>query len=200
MEENKNTKVLGRVIKITLTVSLFLVIGALIFRMCQASHKALEDTEITPAFKEAYKISDVVSTHAINDEFSENGAVWAYSLVYIEKAGYMQFTVRYNIRHIKEVQNTYPDFKEENIKYELISSDGAVYTPNVIEEEEKFNYHYFKMEFTNVDFSTNELSINMILDGIDINVGEKSTLVIHRKDDTFIPYDFSSNEYKELKK
>ena len=200
MEENTNGKTLGKVIKITLTVSLFLVIGALIFRMCQASHKALEETAITPAFKEAYKISDTVSTHAINDEFSENGAVWAYSLVYIEKAGYMQFTVRYNIRHIEEVQNTYPNFKEESIRYELTSSDGTVYKPNIIEEEKKFNYHYFKMEFTGVDFSSNELSINMILDGIDINVGEKSTLVIHRKDDTFIPYDFTSSEYKDLKK
>lgn len=198
MEENIKVKKVGKIIKLILTISLFVVIAALIFRMCQASHKALEDTQITSAFKEAYKISNEVSTHAVNDEFSENGAVWAYSLVYIEKAGYLQFTVRYNVRHIDEVQQSYPEFKEENIRYELVDSNGKSYAPNIIEDEEKFNYHYFKMEFTNVDFSANELSIKMILEGIDIKVGEKSTLVIHRISDTFIPYEFTSKETKEL--
>lgn len=198
MEENKTAKRIGAVIKATLTVALFVFIGALIFRMCQASHKGLEDTEISPAFKEAYAVSQDVRTHAVNDEFSENGAVYAYSLVYIEEGGYLQLCVRYNVRHIEEVKLSYPDFDEQNVRYELVDAKGGVYVPNVLAKEEKYNYRYFKMEFTGVDFSTDSLSIKMVLDGIDIKVGEKSTLTVHYKDDTYIPYQPSSKEAELL--
>lgn len=198
MEENKTAKKIGAIIKIALTAALFVFIGALIFRMCQASHKGLEDTHISPAFKEAYAVSQDIRTHAVNDEFSENGAVYAYSLIYIEQGGYLQLCVRYNIRHIEEVKLSYPEFDEKNIRYELVDASGKAYTPRVLAEEEKFNYHYFKMEFTGVDFSTDALSIKMILDGIDIKVGEKSTLTVHYKDDTYIPYQLSSKEAELL--
>ena len=189
MEENKTAKRIGVAIKIALTVALFVFIGALVFRMCQASYKALEDFEVTSAFNEAYEKNNDVRTHAVNDEFSENGAVYAYSLVYIEKEGYMQLTVRYNKRHIDEVKLAYPEFDENNIRYELVDENGKAYTPSVLKTEDKYNYRYFKLELTDVDFSAKTLSIKMILDGIDINVGEKSTLVIHRNDDTSIPFD-----------
>ena len=198
MEEKTTLSKVGTVIKIIFTIALFVFIGALIFRMCQASYQGLEETSISPSFKAAYKESTDVRTHAVNDEFSANGAVYAYSLVYIEKAGYLQFTVRYNTRHIEEVQETYTDFKEENIKYQLVDAKGKVYTPKILAHEEEYNYHYFKLEFTDVDFSTEKLSIKMILDGIDIKVGENSTLVIHRKDDTCIPYQLSSDEQEAL--
>ena len=152
-DEEKGTALrkLGVIIKIVFTIALCVFIAALVFRMCQASHRALEDTHISQGFKDAYKISTDISTHAINDEFSENGAVYAYSLVYIEKAGYLQFTVRYNTRHIEEVQETYTDFKEENIKYQLVDAKGKIYTPKILAHEEEYNYHYFKLEFTGVE-------------------------------------------------
>jgi hypothetical protein len=154
MEEKTTLSKVGTVIKIIFTIALFVFIGALIFRMCQASYQGLEETSISPSFKAAYKESTDVRTHAVNDEFSANGAVYAYSLVYIEKAGYLQFTVRYNTRHIEEVQETYTDFKEENIKYQLVDAKGKTYTPKILAHEEEYNYHYFKLEFTDVDFST----------------------------------------------
>ncbi len=198
MEEKKSTNKIGYIVKTALTVALFVFIGALIFRMCQASHEALDETVVSPAFKSAYKSDTNIRTHAINDQFSENGAVYAYSLVYMEKAGYLQFTVRYNERHIEEVKESYPGFDESNIYYELVDADGNVYKPNILETDDAFNYRYFKLEFTNVDFSTATLSLKMILGGIDINVGEKSTLVIHRLADTSIPYDPSGDEREQL--
>ena len=187
MEETKTGKI-GKIIKIILTVALFVFIGALVFRMCQSSHKALDEVIKSEGFTSASESGDGIKTHAINDEFSKNGAVYAYSLIYIEEQGYLQFTVRYNKRHIDEVRLTYPEFKNENIRYELYDASGKAYTPTILAAEEKYNYSYFRLEFTGVDFSTKEISIKMILDGIDINVGENSTLVIHRKDDTYIPY------------
>lgn len=198
MEEKTAVSKVGRVIKITFTVALFVFIGALIFRMCQASYQALEETHISAEFKKAYKVSTNVRTHAVNDEFSENGAVYAYSLVYIEEAGYLQFTVRYNRLHIEEVQESFKDFKHEDIEYELVDGNGKTYAPRTLAHDEASYYHYFKLEFTNVDFSTNSLSVKMLLNGIDINVGEKSTLVIHKKSDTSIPYSLTSEDKEKL--
>ena len=198
MEENTKAKRFGIIVKIALTVALFVFIGALVFRMCQASHKALEGLEITSAFKEAYKNCDDVRTHAVNDEFSENGAVYGYSLIYIEEAGYLQFTVRYNTRHIEEVKLSYPELEEEDIFYELTDGEGTTYSATVLCDTDKYNYRYFKLEFTNVSFSTQELKVRMVLGDININVGDKSTLTVHRQDDTYIPYTFTAQEKKEL--
>ena len=198
MEDNKIAKGIGSAIKFILTAALFIFIGAFVFRMCQSSYKGLEDTVVTPALKDAYGVSNEVRTHAVNDEFSENGAVYAYSLVYIEEGGYLQLSVRYNKRHIDEVILSYPDFKESDISYLLVDDSGNTYKPTVIDELEKYNYHYFRLEFTGVDFSAKALSIKMILEGIDINVGEKSTLTVHRKDDTYIPFSLTEEMKNQL--
>lgn len=200
LEQNEkgSRRIIGKIIKYTLTLSVFAFIIALVFRMCQADYRALDETEITNELKAAYGVSDDIRTHAINDNFSENGAVFAYSLVYIERGGYLQFTVRYNTRHIDEVILAYPEFKEENIRYELVDANGDSYSPTVIKEDSAYSYRYFKLEFSGVDFSTESLSIKMILDGIDIPVGDKSTLVIHRKDDTSIPFTLSDEQKKLL--
>ncbi len=199
MEEKTTAKKIGIIIKTTLTVALFVFIGALIFRMCQASYQALEDTVITDNFKKAYEKDKDIRTHAVVDEFSENGAVYAYSLVYMKEAGYLQFTVRYNTRHIDEVKETYPEFDEKNIRYTLVDGKEKEYKPVVLETDEAFNYRYFRLEFTGVDFSTANLSIKMHLDGIDIDMGTKSTLIVHKKDSTSIPYALSGDEEEKLK-
>ena len=199
MEEKTTAKKVGAIIKTVLTVVLFVFIGALIFRMCQASHQALEDTVISEAFKNAYKTDKDIRTHASAEEFSENGAVYVYSLVYMKKSGYMQLTVRYNTRHIDEVKASYPDFDEKNIRYTLIDGREKEYTPKILETDEAFNYKYFKLEFTGVDFSTSGLSIKMHLDGIDINMGTKSTALVHKKDSTSVPYTLSGDEEDLLK-
>ena len=198
MEEKTTAKRVGAIIKTVLTVVLFVFIGALIFRMCQASHQALEDTVISEAFKSAYKADTDIRTHAAAEEFSENGAVYAYSLVYMKESGYLQLTVRYNTRHIDEVKSSYPEFDEKNIRYTLIDGREKEYTPNILETDEAYNYKYFKLEFTGVDFSTSGLSIKMHLDGIDINMGSKSTALIHKKDSTSIPYSLSNDEEEAL--
>jgi len=198
MEEKSTAKRVGAIIKTTLTVVLFVFIGALIFRMCQASHQALEETVITEEFKSAYKLDNDIRTHAVTEEFSENGAVYAYSLVYMKKAGYLQFTVRYNTRHIDEVKETYPEFDEKNIRYTLVDAKGKEYKPNVLESDEAYNYKYFKLEFTDVNFESDNLSVKMHLDGIDINMGTKSTAIVHKKDSTSIPYQLTGDDEDAL--
>ena len=107
----------------------------------------------------------------------------------------MQFTVRYNTRHIEEVISAHPDFDFDKIHYNITNEEGTVYEPNVIDEESKYNYRYFKLEFTGVDFSSKELSVNMILEGLDFDGG---SLTVHRLDDTYINYELSKGELSSL--
>lgn len=223
-EKKKST--VGRIINICLTVALFSFIVAFMFRMCQSSHKEFKGTYITDNFKEAYNISQDVRTHAAGTEFSENGALYAYSFVYIPEAKYMQITVRYNNRHIDEVINSLNEnekiihgegastysLDDINILYTLADSNGKEYKPSVLDKKEKFNYTYFKLEFTGVDFNNTSLSINMLLENTkQTEINGKNTLVFsegsiynsgtlecHSKDDMHIPYSLSKDEKKQL--
>ena len=189
-----------KIIKFIFVLALAAVIAALFIRIYQSDYKALEDINISDSFISAYEKDSDVRTHAVNDGFSENGSVYAYSLVYMKDGGYIQFTVRYNTRHIDEVRQTYPDFKNENIKYVLIDGEGNTYEANVLEAVDKFNYCYFKLEFTDIpDFAT-DLKVKMVLEGLPEDLNKKSVLTVHRADDTSIQYTFSSSEKKLLNK
>lgn len=185
----------GKIIKIFCSVALVAFLSLLAFVIIQNSAKPLKKTYITDSFKEAYSISDDVRTHAFNQEFSENGGIYAYSLTYIPDGGYLQFTVRYNKRHIEEIKDEYSDFREKDISYILVDSEGNEYEAHVIEEKDKFHYHYLKLEFTDVDFEASELKVVMVLDGLEFNGGE---LTVHTSDNTSIPYKLSSKEKKQL--
>ena len=189
-----------KIIKFIFVLALIAVLAALFIRIYQSDYKALEDINISDSFISAYEKDSDVRTHAVNDGFSENGSVYAYSLVYMKDGGYMQFTVRYNTRHIDEVRQTYPEFKNENIKYVLIDGEGNTYEANVLEAVDKFNYCYFKLEFTDIpDFAT-DLKVKMVLEGLPEDLNKKSVLTVHRADDTSIQYSFSSSEKKLLNK
>ncbi|MBR2025261.1 MAG: hypothetical protein IKA02_05590 [Clostridia bacterium] len=194
-EDNKKSKA-GRIINICLTVALFTFIIAFMFRLCQADHKELKDLVITENLKDAYKISTDVRTHVAGSEFSENGALYAYSFVYIPEAKYMQITVRYNDRHINEViaslnenetvlngENAKTYTKEDiKIYYTLTDSKELEYSVNLLETEEKYNYYYFKLEVVNVSFEDVSLYVNMMIENteqkeITANGVTKNTLV-----------------------
>lgn len=228
-EDNKKSKV-GRIINICLTVALFTFIIAFMFRLCQADHKELEDVIITENFKEAYKISDDIRTHVAGSEFSDNGALYAYSFIYIEEAGYMQITARYNDRHINEVISSLNEnevilngdnaktYTKEDIKisYNLSDSKGMEYSVKILATEEKYNYYYFRIEVTDVDFSVDSIYLNMILENVEQteiteNGANKQTLVykengtynagkleIHYKDRTYVEYKLSKEEKAQI--
>ncbi len=198
----KGVFILGKfvkVIKYIFVIALIAFLAALFLRVCQSDYKGLEDVNITNNFISAYKKDSDVRTHAVNDTFSENGGVYAYSLVYMREAGYLQLTVRYNIRHTDAIKESYPDFTEEQIRYTLTDSNGNTYTPTVIDSERRFNYQYFKLEFSDIESFDRDLKINMIFD-VDDKLNEKSDLVVHRAKDTSIAYRFSRSEAKLLKK
>ena len=185
----------GKFIKIFCSVALFLFLALLFFVIFQNSAKPLKNTYITEPFKTAYENSNDVRTHAFIEEFSEDGGIYAYSLTYIPESGYLQFTVRYNYRHIDEIREKHPDFKNEDIKYVLYDSNGKEYPANIVDEKDKFHYHYLKLEFCNVNFSTAELKLKMVLETLEFDAKE---LVVHTNQNTSIPYKFSNKEKKQL--
>lgn len=226
LTDKKKKNAVGRIVNICLTVALFTFIVAIIFRMCQSSHKEFKNTYITDNFKEAYTISQDIRTHAAGTEFSENGALYAYSFVYIPDARYMQITVRYNNRHIDEVINSLNNnekylygedarsytIDDINIFYTLEDSNGNKYEPNVLDQTKKFNYTYFKLEFTDINFNDTSLNISMMLENTEqTEINGTKTLIYsqgslynsgilecHSKDDMHIPYELSKKEKEQL--
>ena len=75
-----------KIIKFIFVLALIAVLAALFIRIYQSDYKALEDINISDSFISAYEKDSDVRTHAVNDGFSENGSVYAYSLVYMKDA------------------------------------------------------------------------------------------------------------------
>lgn len=228
-KREKRNKKISKIISTVLSSLLLIFIGALLFRMCQANHKEFKKLNVSSAFKEAYAQSTDVRTHVAGEEFSNNGALYAYTYVYIEEAGYMQLTVRYNTRHIDEVVSALNENEKKlnpasnktytaddiSIYYTVSDSNGNVYKDeiNVLGKAEKYNYVFFQIELSCIDFSADSLSINMMLgnvkrEEIDGSVtlvyseGDSTSagtsLTFHEKTDTYIPYKFSRKEKKAL--
>ena len=194
--ENKGVSKISRIINICLTVALFTFIVAFMFRLCQADHKELKELIITEEFKEAYEISTDIRTHVAGSEFSDNGALYAYSLVYIPEAQYMQITVRYNVRHINEVLTALNENEKilngENAKtitlddikihYTVTDFKELEYSVKILETEEKYNYKYAKLEVTGIALENVSLYVNMMLENteeteIEANGTSKKTLI-----------------------
>ena len=198
MEENEKSKSkISKILSMALTIAFLVFVLAMVLRICQADHKELENLYITDSFLEAYEISQDLRTHAAGTEFSENGALYAYSFVYIEKAEYFQITVRYNKRHIDEVVSainanekalygesakTYT-VEDIGIRYEIEDSKGNKYTPKILATDEAINYGYFKFEVTGVSFTDVAINAKMILENV-----EKTTLEIDGASKTTLIY------------
>lgn len=180
---------LGKILKIVLVISILSVLALLAVNMMKQDHKELEELVKTDAFNEAYLVSSDVRTHAPggNNGFSENGGLYSYSLYYIESAGYLQITVRYNEKHMADVKENYPTFDVDTIRYTLSDQNGTVYDATVVKTASKYHYEYLKLEFTGVDFGENTLKLNMVIDVLSDVIGEKNSVVLHKPDQESIP-------------
>ena len=174
----KNKKIVSRVFSTTLGIALLAFVIFLVVRIMQSDHKALNGLWVTDEFKSAYKVSDEVFNHDTESAFvgSEEGSVLPYSFIYIPKAGYVQLTVRYNKNQLDSVKDSCPGFSEDFIHFTLSATSKdleteettniVTYKPNIVATEEKYNYKYFKIEFSGVDFTADYLTINMIFDNV----------------------------------
>lgn len=191
----------AKIIKYIFIIALVAFLAAFFLRVCQSDYKGLEDISITDDFVSAYKEDNNVRTHAVNDNggFSKNGAIFAYSFVYMEDTGYFQFTIRYNTRHMDEVKETYTDFSEEQIYFVITDSKGNTYEPKTIDSERKYNYQFYKLEVASIEDFNVDFTVKMILGDLPENVSEKNVLILHKSDDTSIPFEFSKKESEKLK-
>lgn len=186
---------LGKILKIVLIVAIVAVVALLAINMYKSGHKELEELVITDSFKTAYANKSDVQTHKPQDDgFSPNGGLYSYSLAYIESQGYLQITVRYNERHMDDIKESYPDFDKDAIYYTLTDKEGNVYEATKIAEASKFHYQYYKLEFTGVNFASEELTLNMIIEALNDVIDDKSSVVVHKKGQQSLPWDLSAEE------
>ena len=175
----KKKKIFSRFVSGTLGIALLAFVVFLVIRIMQSDHKALNGLWITDEFKAAYSVSDEVYNHDTESAFvgSGEGSVLPYSFIYIPKAGYLQLTVRYNKNQIDGVKSACPNFSEDYIHFTLSATykdlesgdttNTVSYEPKIVATEEKYNYKYFKIEFSGVDFTADYLTINMIFDNVE---------------------------------
>ncbi len=190
---------LGKILKIVLIVAIVAVVTLLAINMYKSGYKELEDLAITDNLKIAYANKSDLRTHKPEDDgFSPNGGLYSYSLAYIESQGYLQITVRYNERHMDDIKDNYPDFDVSKIHYTLTDANGNTYTPNVIAESSKFHYQYYKLEFTGVDFTSEKITLHMIIDVLNDVIKDQNSVVLHKKGDQSLPWDLSAEEGTQL--
>ena len=195
-------KKVGTILKIVLIVAIVSVLALLVVNMIKSDYKGLDDIAVTDNFKNAYNVSTDIRTHVPgnNNGFSENGGLYAYKMVYIEQAGYLQLTVRYNEKHMDDIADNFADFEMAKIHYVLKDNKGNTYTPVVVSQESKYHFQYFKLEFTGIDFTDSELTLSMVIDVIDDVVGSKSSILIHTPDSEYLPYSVTAKEIEKLTK
>lgn len=193
-------KTVGKILSVVLAIAIVAVLALLAVNMFKSSYKGLEDIQITDNFKNAYAISTDLRTHTPgeSDGFSENGGLYSYTMVYIEEAGYLQITVRYNERHMDDIEQNFSDFDMSKIHYVLTDNKGNTHTPSIVAQDSKYHYQYFKLEFTNIDFTDTELTLSMVIDAISDVVGSKSSIVIHTSKSEYLPYSLSAEEKENL--
>ncbi|MBO5213084.1 MAG: hypothetical protein J6B60_06040 [Clostridia bacterium] len=202
MEEREKPRIFGRIISWVFIIALIAILSVLFLRMCQQDYRAMEDITINDTFKSAYSESKDVRTHPVRDEFSENGGFYAYSLYYIEEAGYVQFCIRYNLNQLDSLKEKYPGF--EDVCFVLRDSNDKEYTPTVLGEETKYNYVYIKLEYKfsegEYSFKEDDLIARMKIEGVDHDFDSEglNDLIIHKKGEESVAYEFSKKELKEL--
>lgn len=186
---------LGKFLKIVLILAIVCVVVLLAINMYKSGHKELEELVITDNLKTAHTNYSYLCTHKPqNDGFSSNGGLYAYSLAYIEREGYLQVTVRYNKRHMDDIKASYPSFEESQIYFTLSDEAGTVYKPTEIASASKFHYEYFKLEFTGIDFTKEELTLNMVIDVLSDVIDDQSSVLLHKRDQEYKRWELSAEE------
>lgn len=168
-KRERTYKIVSRTFSLIFGISLFAFVVFLCIRIYQSDYKALNGLYITQGFKDSYTVSEEIFTHDTESAFmtSSEGSIFPYSLFYVPKAGYLQISVRYNKNQIDAVKKQCPNFTEDKISFSLTDSTGRVFTPSIVADEEKFNYKYFKLEFSGIDFTVDSLNIVMTLNDVE---------------------------------
>lgn len=201
MDENeKKHGWVGRIITILFAVSLatFLIfLGIQLYR--STIYDMFNEVYITDELKAALQNNSDIRTHSVGTEgLGDEGIIKVTELVYINELdkdnketglGYIQFGVRYNKKHIDEVNASirgenikgisYDDVSYDLVAYDYVTDDEgkatlkeiARYPLSVKECEldrgDKYQYRFYKFECLNVNLGCEKLEIEMKLHGVE---------------------------------
>lgn len=186
----------GRIAKIIVISTVYILIGLFIFRCCFASSQStLNDVLPTDALTAASSdgVIPEMLTHDIVTEISQDGKIACYAFVYIPEIREIQLTVRYN-DSIYEKESLAADTV---FTFGLTDSDTkAEATGEILATKKVWMYTYHRLVFREVSITdTNDLLLQMY-------AGDKAVAVdvIHYKDQNVVlkPYKLSGNERKSI--
>ncbi len=206
MDENeKKHNWVGRIIAILFAVSLstFLIfLGIQLYR--STIYDMFDEVYITDNLKVAHKNNSDIRTHSVGTEgLGEEGIIKVTELVYIKELdadgketglGYIQFGVRYNKKHIDEVNQSirgedvkgisYDDVSYDLVAYDYVLDDEGNSTIKeiaryplsvdecILDQGDKYQYRFFKFECAGVNLNCQSLEIEMKLHGVE-KINEK---------------------------
>lgn len=193
-------KLFGKIIKAVLTVLVFAVIGAFIFRIIIANAEYVLD-EITPtenAMNAYEKLGeDAFMTNRIDDTISgkEDGAdgyYSAFSFIYIPEYSEVQVTARVNDSTLDRLGlEKLPHFFLRNY------ATGETWDCVFSEDEHSLMYGYRRMVFEGINITEDsDILLCMSSDGSDV---PESELVIHFREQKLKAYKLSGAEKKSLR-
>lgn len=185
-----------KIIKWIFAALLAVFVAAIVIRIFQAeSTGALSDVLPTDNAKKAYAEGEVFYSHDVDQERSSDGAIMAYSLVYIKDEGEIQITVRHNksiYERLKIKDGTKFGFKIYNASTE---KEFEAYEEKT--ESDKM-YVCHRVAFKDVEFSENE-ELELVMSSADFGV-DYSVLKLHSAEQKFEEYSLSKGEIAELGK
>lgn len=189
---------IGKIIKwlfFALIAAVFLFILVRIFML--DDKRTFRDIYPTESARAAYAADGegAFSYHKLPMDISSDGYFMAYGMVYCEKSGEMQLTVKYN----DSLTDIYLEGSSaEDYRWELEDENGkTVAVGKVLDTAEKYQYNYIRMAFENVKCD-GELYLKLVCEKLGYpREGEDPNLAVHTERNTFKEYRLSKEE-KEI--
>lgn len=204
----KPLRIIGKIIKIVLALSLIVMLGWLLLRSCyQSGTKKMKSYMWTEKAAEAYEGGELTVKKL--QEFNNpkyqgpngpktNSLFFIGNLFYTKEINQFQFMIRYNV-----LNADYKEMADDNgnvdLRFELTDKAGTHYTDYYYITDSALMYRYYRIAFEDVDVElADELYVDIILitDDDEIKVGSCKVWDKEAPDDD---YKLKSDEKKASK-
>lgn len=189
---------IGKIIKWLFFALIAAVFAFILIRIFMLDDKrTFRDIYPTENAKSAYADmgEGAFTYHKLPMDIASNGYYMAYGMVYCEKRGEMQLTVKYN----DSLTDIYLEGSDAaDFRWELENENGdTLAVGKVLDTTEKYQYNYIRLAFENVE-ADGEIYLKLVCDKLGYpHEGEDPNLAVHTERNEFKAYKLSKEE-KEI--
>ena len=183
----------GRIVRITATTVVFLIIGLFVFRCWMVADKSRFSNPVaTEALRTAWADGDSeLLTVKVESELADDGYFAAYGFYYNPESGEVQFAVRWN-RSVYEYTDMTPG--HEFSFYLLNETTGETWPAEATEQGSMLVYQYRRMLTEGVRVGDGE----QLTAVMELRDGFESRQVLKYAEQAFKPYKMKAKLLKEL--